>query len=59
MTEDAPPLRAEITPLTTAAPGPGPGDLGIVMGGGGARAAYQVGFLRAVARRYPNLGNPA
>ncbi|MBT8335824.1 MAG: patatin-like phospholipase family protein [Gemmatimonadetes bacterium] len=54
---DEPP-RAEITPLTTASSGPGPRDLGIVMGGGGARAAYQVGFLRAVARRYPNLEIP-
>ena len=30
-------------------------ELAIVMDGGGARAAYQVGFLRAVARRYPDL----
>jgi len=36
----------------------GPGDLGLVMGGGGARAAYQVGFLRALARRYPALQIP-
>lgn len=47
-----------ITPLTTASTGPGPSDLGVVMGGGGARAAYQVGFLRAVARRFPNLEIP-
>jgi NTE family protein len=37
---------------------PGPPDLGIVMSGGGARAAYQIGFLRCVARRYPELRIP-
>ncbi|HUP64178.1 MAG TPA: patatin-like phospholipase family protein [Thermoanaerobaculia bacterium] len=31
------------------------GDLGLVMTGGGARAAYQVGVLRAIARRFPDL----
>ena len=36
----------------------GPPDLGIVMTGGGARAAYQVGFLRCVARRFPKLRIP-
>jgi|AP95_1055475.scaffolds.fasta_scaffold09033_4 NTE family protein len=36
----------------------GPSDLGIVMGGGGARAAYQVGFLRYLARQYPELRIP-
>jgi len=34
------------------------GPLAIVMGGGGARAAYQVGVLRAVARRFPQLEVP-
>lgn len=33
-------------------------DLGLVMGGGGARAAYQVGVLRFMARRYPDLCVP-
>ena len=33
----------------------GPGDLGLVVGGGGARAAYQVGVLRFLARRFPQL----
>lgn len=33
-------------------------DLGIVLSGGGARAAYQVGVLQAVARRRPNLRFP-
>jgi NTE family protein len=35
-----------------------PQDLGLVMGGGGARAAYQVGFLRALARRHPETVFP-
>lgn len=46
----------------TAAPGavhaPSPPDLGLVMGGGGARAAYQVGFLRSLARHHPELAIP-
>src|SRR5216684_2684226 len=33
-------------------------DLAIVLDGGGARAAYQVGLLRALARRHPNLRLP-
>jgi NTE family protein len=33
-------------------------DLGIALGGGGARAAYQVGFLRALARLFPDLHVP-
>jgi NTE family protein len=32
---------------------PGSGELALVMSGGGARAAYQVGALRWIARRYP------
>ena len=36
----------------------GPSKLGIVMSGGGARAAYQVGFMRCVAQRFPNLRVP-
>ncbi|MBM3987366.1 MAG: patatin [Planctomycetes bacterium] len=32
--------------------------LALVMGGGGARAAYQAGVLRAIARRFPNLQLP-
>ncbi len=35
-----------------------PPPLALVMGGGGARAAYQVGFLRALARRHPTLEIP-
>jgi len=34
------------------------GDLALVMSGGGARAAYQVGFLRCLAERHPNLRIP-
>ena len=34
------------------------GGVGLVMSGGGARAAYQVGFLRALARRMPELAPP-
>ncbi len=34
------------------------GKLGIVLTGGGARAAYQVGFLRCLARRMPSLEVP-
>lgn len=37
---------------------PGGGPLALVMGGGGARAAYQVGFLRALARAEPRLEIP-
>jgi len=33
-------------------------DLAIVLDGGGARAAYQVGLLRWLARRYPDLRLP-
>ena len=33
-------------------------DLGVVMGGGGARAAYQVGFLRHAAKHSPDLQIP-
>lgn len=52
-----PPL-APLSPDPGADPGPGPIDLGMVMGGGGARAAYQVGFLRHLSRRYPELQIP-
>lgn len=35
-----------------------PGAVALVMGGGGARAAYQVGFLRALARVRPDFDFP-
>jgi NTE family protein len=34
------------------------GDLALVMSGGGARGAYQVGLLRFLARRFPDLTIP-
>ena len=34
------------------------GDLALVMSGGGARAAYQVGFLRYLSRRHPDVALP-
>jgi len=36
----------------------GRGELALVMSGGGARAAYQVGALRWIARRYPSTHIP-
>ncbi len=36
----------------------GRGELALVMSGGGARAAYQVGFLRCLAHHYPDLHVP-
>ena len=38
--------------------GSGQGGLALVMSGGGARAAYQVGFLHRVARECPDLHVP-
>ena len=49
---------APLQALPNASRSPGPADLGIVMTGGGARAAYQVGFLRCVARLFPELQIP-
>lgn len=37
---------------------PNSSKLGLVMSGGGARAAYQVGFLRSLGRHHPNLCFP-
>lgn len=42
--------RGELQPETDASP---PGDLAIVLTGGGARAAYQVGVLRGIASHLP------
>lgn len=39
-------------------PTPHTDDLALVLGGGGARGAYQAGVLRAIARRYPHLRLP-
>lgn len=47
---------------STSSPPPGSrggtSDLGIVMGGGGARAAYQVGLLRHLAKNHPEIEIP-
>src|ERR1700729_846371 len=32
--------------------------LGLMLGGGGARGAYQAGVLRGIARRFPDLSFP-
>lgn len=37
---------------------PVPENLALVLGGGGARAAYQAGFLRQVAKQFPELQIP-
>lgn len=37
---------------------PAPNDLALVLGGGGARGAYQAGLMRAIAKRYPKLHIP-
>ncbi|MDH5759085.1 MAG: patatin-like phospholipase family protein [Gemmatimonadota bacterium] len=49
---------ATLDELAAARHTSGPGDLGLVMGGGGARAAYQVGFLRCLAQQFPDLEIP-
>ena len=50
--------RSECPPVPTDFSSNGEPDLGLVMGGGGARAAYQVGFLRYLARTFPDLKVP-
>jgi NTE family protein len=57
----SPPAAAEMPASDAAEPSgqtPDYGDLAVVMSGGGARAAYQVGLLRYLARRYPDLDVP-
>ena len=39
-------------------PTPVTSDLALVLGGGGARGAYQAGLLRYIARQYPHLRIP-
>lgn len=46
------------TDSTLAAGSRDTGELALVMSGGGARAAYQVGLLRYLARRFPELDVP-
>jgi NTE family protein len=50
----SPNVPGESTPPSS----PDLGEVALVMGGGGARGAYQVGLLRHLARRYPNLRLP-
>jgi NTE family protein len=54
------PRVPDIPPASGAVTGPPGdiGDLGIVLTGGGARAAYQVGVLRALGRHLPELRFP-
>jgi NTE family protein len=42
----------------TMRPTPVTADLALVLGGGGARGAYQAGLLRYIARQYPHLRIP-
>jgi NTE family protein len=44
--------------VETRRPPPEPGDLALVLTGGGARAAYQVGFLRCLSRHLPTARIP-
>lgn len=44
--------------FAAAAPAPDRGELALVLTGGGARGAYQVGMLRYLARAYPELRFP-
>jgi len=46
---------SEDTPIVTRAPNE---SLALMLGGGGARGAYQAGVLRAIARRHPSLRLP-
>lgn len=57
MSKPAPPLE-RLEPAEDRPPCPCPEDLGLVVSGGGARAAYQVGVLRHIARRFPDLCVP-
>ena len=44
--------------MADPAKNPGSGFLAVVMGGGGARSAYQAGVLRYLSRRFPELQFP-
>lgn len=53
------PARPDPDPsLPIATSTPDYGDLAVVLSGGGARGAYQVGLLRYIARRFPDLHFP-
>jgi NTE family protein len=48
-------VYTEDTPIATRAPNE---SLALMLGGGGARGAYQAGVLRGIARRHPSLRIP-
>lgn len=48
-------IYSEDTPVTTRSPND---SLALMLGGGGARGAYQAGVLRALVQRYPTLRLP-
>lgn len=54
---DKPPVSPNVAGESTPR-APDLGELALVMGGGGARGAYQVGLLRYLARRFPELRIP-
>ena len=61
MTDATPPPGPTREPAEPTGPAAGPhpaGDLGLVLSGGGALAAYQVGVLRHLGRRWPELHVP-
>lgn len=51
-------MTASLSNAATRSTISAPADLALVLGGGGARGAYQAGLLRAIARRYPELNIP-
>ena len=55
---DQPPVSEHVPGEARLPTAPDLGELALVMGGGGARGAYQVGLLRHLARRHPNLRLP-
>ena len=57
LTPDTPPVSTNV-PGETSPPSTDLGELALVMGGGGARGAYQVGLLRHLARKFPTLRLP-
>src|SRR4029079_9257738 len=56
-TPDTPPVSTNV-PGEMSPPSTDLGELALVMGGGGARGAYQVGLLRHLARKFPTLRLP-
>lgn len=52
------PARSNGAPTTPPSPSRGLGPLALVLGGGGARGAYQAGVVSAIASRFPTLELP-